>query len=117
MKGALVTYSNEAKEICGVSADIIGTYGVYSPQTAQAMAETVRDYFDTDISVGVTGSLGRVDPSNADSVPGQVYFAIDYRKEIRLFFLDDVFGKNRRECKFIIAERVASELLRILSQR
>lgn len=116
MKGGLVTYSNEAKEICGVPATIIDTYGVYSRETASAMAMTVRNFYDTDIAVGVTGSLGRVDPSNADSVPGQVYFAIDYREEIRLFFLDDVFGKNRRESKLIIAERVAGELLQILLQ-
>ena len=116
MKGSLVTYSNEAKEICGVPAKIIDTYGVYSKETAGAMALTVRNFFNTDIAVCVTGSLGRVDPSNADSVPGEVFFAIDYKEEIRLFFLNDIFGKNRRICKLMIAERVAEELLKILLQ-
>ena len=37
LKGAFVTYSNEAKIMQGVPAAIIGTYGVYSAETASAM--------------------------------------------------------------------------------
>ena len=33
LKGAFVTYSNEAKIMQGVPAAIIGTYGVYSAET------------------------------------------------------------------------------------
>ncbi len=114
MRGSLVTYCNEAKVTSGIPATIIETYGVYSKETAGAMAMTARNYFNTDISIGVTGSLGRTDPANADSVPGQVYFALDYREDIRLFFMNDVFGKTRRESKLIIAEKIAGELLEIL---
>ena len=36
--------------------------------------------YKADIGIGVTGTLGNVDPANQDSVPGHVYFAIA-RKE------------------------------------
>lgn len=116
MKGSLVTYSNWAKVKCGVPSVLIEKYGVYSRETAGAMAITVREYFESDISVGVTGSLGRVDPANEDSVPGQVYFAIDYMGEVHLFYMDSVFGRDRHESKLLIAEKVACEILTILKE-
>jgi glycosyltransferase involved in cell wall biosynthesis len=54
-----------------------------------------------------------VDGASTDDT---VEIAIDYKEEIRLFFLNDIFGKNRRVCKLMIAERVAEELLKILLQ-
>ena len=39
MKGAFVTYSNEAKIQQGVPKEIIETYTVYSKETERAMAE------------------------------------------------------------------------------
>lgn len=76
LKGAFVTYSNEAKVREGVPAEVIDTYGVYSAETAVAMAEACRAAFGADIGVGVTGTFGNADPNNPDSVPGEVYFAI-----------------------------------------
>ena len=76
MKGAFVTYSNEAKIRQGVPAGVIEAYGVYSGETSAAMAETCRHFYGADYGVGVTGSFGNADPANADSVPGEVYFAI-----------------------------------------
>lgn len=76
VKGAFVTYSNAAKTQQGVPAEIIDTYGVYSAETAVAMAEACRNACSADIGIGITGSFGNVDPNNADSVPGEVYFAI-----------------------------------------
>ena len=49
LKGAFVTYSNEAKIMQGVPAAIIGTYGVYSAETAAAMAEACRAVYGADI--------------------------------------------------------------------
>lgn len=75
LKGAFVTYSNEAKIREGVPAEVIDTYGVYSEETAAAMAEACRAAYGADTGIGVTGSFGNPDPNNADSVPGEVYFA------------------------------------------
>ena len=44
IKGAFVTYSNEAKIRLGVSEKIINEYGVYSKETAAEMARVCRDF-------------------------------------------------------------------------
>ncbi len=80
LKGAFVTYSNEAKIRQGVSAEVLDRYTVYSRETSVAMAEACRKAYNADIGIGVTGTMGNVDPANSEaSVPGQVYFAIAMR--------------------------------------
>ena len=82
LKGAFVTYCNEAKIMQGVPAEIIEEYSVYSKETAEAMAAACRKTYQADIGIGVTGTMGNVDPANASvSVPGQVYFAISRGEE------------------------------------
>ena len=71
IKGAFVTYSNEAKIMQGVPEEIIQKYGVYSLETAEEMAKACRNTYKADYGVGVTGSFGNVDPNNEDSVPGR----------------------------------------------
>ena len=80
LKGAFVTDCNEAKRLQGVPAEILERYTVYSGETAEAMAEACRKAYGADIGIGVTGTMGNVDPANPEaSVPGQVYFAITMR--------------------------------------
>ena len=80
VKGGFVTYSNETKIKAGVRAETIEKYGVYSLRTACEMAKVSREYYDTDISVGVTGTFGNTDENNPDSVAGEIYFAVDSDK-------------------------------------
>ena len=78
LKGAFITYCNEAKIMQGVPAEIIDKYTVYSKETAGSMAQVCRKAYNANIGIGVTGTMGNVDPANPDaSIPGQVYFAID----------------------------------------
>ena len=81
LKGAFITYSNEAKIAQGVPRETIEKYGVYSAETAVAMAKACRDVMHADIGIGVTSSFGNVDPNNEDSLPGEVYFAIPDKDE------------------------------------
>ena len=81
LKGAYIAYSNEAKVMAGVPKDIIETYGVYSKETACAMAKKCREAFNADIGIGITGSFGNVDPANKDSVPGQIHYSIAFDGE------------------------------------
>lgn len=76
LMGAFVTYANAAKVRQGVPAEVIDAYGVYSAQTAAAMAGACRAAYGADIGLGVTGTFGNADPNNADSVPGEVFFAV-----------------------------------------
>lgn len=111
MKGAFVTYSNEAKIRIGVSKETIREYGVYSKETAVEMARVCREYYDADIGIGVTGSFGNTDPNNEDSVPGEVYFAIATRKETRSFYFKVPEQPSRLYYKLYMADKIAMELL------
>ena len=111
LKGAFVTYSNEAKIAMGVPAKTIGTYGVYSKETAIAMAETARAGYGADYAVGVTGSMGNFDPANKDSVPGEVYYAIADEKGTTAVKLVLEPQPRRLEYKLLVADYVADALL------
>ena len=111
MKGAFVTYSNEAKIMQGVPAEIIAEYSVYSRETAAAMAEACRRAYGADIGIGVTGTMGNVDPANAEvSVPGCVYFAIATEKGTETFFRELEPQETRLMYKLAVAAEVAEAL-------
>ena len=113
-KGSCVTYSNDAKVLDGVPAQIIGTYGVYSPQTALALAQACRRKFGTDIGVGITGSFGNTDPANADSVPGEVYFAVETAGGKQCLHCTVPPQEDRLSYKMYMADVVADRLMKVL---
>lgn len=113
-KGAFVAYSNDAKIRQGVPADIIEEYGVYSAQTALSMALACRDAFEADISLGVTGSFGNPDPDNADSVPGEVWFAVAAFSEIECCHCYVPFQPSRLSYKLYMSDVIADRILNIL---
>ena len=114
-KGSFVTYSNEAKIRMGVPEDIIRTYSVYSAQTAEAMAECCAAFYNADIGIGVTGTMGNIDPANADdSIPGYVYFAVYFRGTITSHTVKIEPQKSRLLYKLAAAEKIADTLLSLL---
>lgn len=109
--GGYVTYLNETKIFIGVDEDIIKKYGVYSNECAKAMAETVKKKLNTDIAIGITGTTGNLDPANADSIRGKVYFCIIVGDKINSFEFDaDVDGMSRHEIKRLYAYKVFEKL-------
>ncbi len=114
MKGACVTYSNEAKIMEGVPAAVIDEYGVYSAETARAMAWAVKEKYDADIAVGVTGSFGNVDPNNADSIPGEVYFAIADRSGVYYYHCTIPQQNSRLKYKLYMADVIVDQLKNVL---
>lgn len=112
--GGYVTYLNETKIFIGVEEAVIRKYGVYSKECAEAMAETVQNKLHTDIAVGITGTTGNIDPNNADSVQGVVYFCIRIKDKVNTFDVHaEVAGMNRHEIKQLYADRVFEELEKI----
>ncbi len=111
LKGALVTYSNEAKILQGVPEKIIETYGVYSAETAAAMAVACRNTYRADFGVGVTGSFGNADPNNPDSVPGEVFFAIALGEETQCFHCRIPVQPSRLCYKLYMADVIVDVLL------
>lgn len=109
--GGYVTYLNETKVFIGVDENIIKKYGVYSNECAKAMAKTVKEKLHTDIAIGITGTTGNVDPNNADSVQGRVYFCIIAKDQVNSFeFNADVSRMSRHEIKQLYADKVFEKL-------
>ena len=75
LHGCRVTYSNEEKIRAGVPLKIIDNHGVYSSECAIEMALAMASLPNNNIGLGVTGTLGNVDPNNKDSTPGKVYYS------------------------------------------
>lgn len=87
MKGAFVTYSNEAKIQQGVGANIIEEYGVYSTETAIDMAWNCKNAYKAFIGIGVTGVIDRIDPNNITDNK-KIYVAIIFGSETKTFLVD-----------------------------
>lgn len=76
LKVSFITYSNEAKFDFEVPSEIIAKYTVYSAETAKEMAKAAKVKAKSNIAIGVTGQLGRIDPSNPVDKLNHVWFAI-----------------------------------------
>ena len=113
-KGALVTYRNDVKIKSGVPQSVIEKFGVYSSETAEAMAEACRKSFDSDVGLGVTGSFGNVDPYNIDSVPGEVYFAIADAEGTKCYKCTIPAQESRLSYKLYITDVIADRLAAFL---
>ncbi len=119
--GSLVTYSNETKIQFGVPRSIISKYTVYSAETAAAMASVGLNISSwTDIAVGITGSLGRVDPANAAaSVIGEVYLCLRCRfvNLVRQRHLKLPANLSRQEAKSQIVQEALAMILEAVETR
>ncbi|MCR5468045.1 MAG: CinA family protein [Lachnospiraceae bacterium] len=115
-KGGFVTYCNEAKVQNGVKKEIIEKYGVYSHETAKAMANACSDKFGTDLGIGITGSAGNVDPNNGDSIPGNCFFAISYKGKTESFNISIPNFETRLQYKLYVADSIAEEIFKIIDK-
>lgn len=114
---SFVTYTNDAKINQGVPEKIIEEYGVYSAETAEAMAEAATNgWRDADIGIGITGTIGRIDPANKDSVADTVYVCVKFRNNEVIDTVEMHPGSDSRtECKKILAAAIADIIIRVLS--
>ena len=117
LKGAFITYCNEAKIKQGVPAEVIEKYSVYSKETAEAMAKACTEAYNADIGIGVTGTMGNVDPSNRQaSTPGQVYFAIGINGEIQSYYIELEPQPTRLAYKLAVAKEIYDVLMERLGR-
>ena len=109
-KGSYVTYCNEAKIKQGVSAETIKTFGVYSQETAIEMAKACKKNYNTNIGIGVTGVLDRIDPNNV-TITKNVYYAIVIDNRVicnSIIIPDDIVGRFER--KLYVASAIGTTL-------
>ena len=99
----------------GVPAEIIEQYTVYSKETAEAMAKACSNMYGANIGIGVTGTMGNVDPANKKaSVPGQVYFAISINETIQSYYVELSPQPSRLMYKLAVAKEVYDALMELL---
>lgn len=117
LKGAFITYCNDAKIMQGVPAEILDKYTVYSKETAEAMARACARTYDANIGIGVTGTMGNIDPANSEaSVPGQVYFAITLNGRVASCYVEIEPQPTRLAYKLAVAKEIYDALMRMLAQ-
>lgn len=107
-----VTYCKDAKIKYGVPKTTIDTYSIYSANTAIAMANAVRITAKTDVGIGITGQLDRVDPRNHDVINNKAWYAISCPKKqtcVEIIF-DNNNSYSREEMKKVIIEEIIDEL-------
>lgn len=118
IKGAFVTYSNEAKVLQGVPKEVIDRYTVYSRETAAAMAEACRKAYGSDLGIGVTGTAGNHDPSNPETEElGSVYIAVARAEgKTVTVHMNIPHGENRHMYKLAAADRVRETVMNVLDE-
>ena len=114
LKFSAVTYSNEYKIKMGVSKDVIDKYSVYSMNVAREMAKNISDFANSDIGVGITGKINRVDENNLFGDDNKIYYAIydknsDKYYEYELIAINDTRLNNKK----YIMENISKSLLEI----
>ncbi len=93
--GGVVAYSNQIKQdFLKVSAQTLATYGAVSAETATEMAVGVRNQFQSDFAVAVTGIAGP-DGGTTEKPVGTVFIALAHSEgcEVRNFVFP--FGRDR----------------------
>lgn len=113
--GSIVAYANEVKhEELGVQKKYLKEHGAVSAQVAQAMAENVRDKFDTDIAFSVTGIAGP-DGGSAKKPVGLFYVGYADKKGSAAyrFFLSSTRTNIRRYASWMALDVVRRHLLKL----
>ncbi len=115
LKFSAVTYSNEYKIKMGVDENVINEYTVYSKETAREMAKNISRYTNSNIGVGITGQLNRIDPANPVGKVNEVYISI-YDKDLDKYYDEylQVNGESRKDNKEQVINRLENILLEVL---
>lgn len=114
LKFSAVTYSNEYKIKMGVSKELIDKYSVYSMNVAREMAKKISNFANSDIGVGITGKINRIDENNLFGDDNKIYYAIydknsDKYYEYELIAINDTRLNNKK----YIMENISKNLLEI----
>lgn len=114
LKFSAVTYSNEYKIKMGVSKEVIDEYSVYSINVAREMAKNISNFANSDIGVGITGKINRIDENNLFGDDNKIYYAIydknsDKYYEYELIAINDTRLNNKK----YIMENISKNLLEI----
>ena len=115
---SVVTYSNKAKKLMGVSSEVIDEFSVYSRECADEMSRNVAFIANSDFGVGVTGKLNRVDANNPYGKDNVVFISV-YDWENNKYYNSEVEATltSRDENKNLVIERVVAMVNSALEMR
>lgn len=107
--GGAVVYSNELKsEFANVPPSVLERHGAVSRETAEAMAEGIRERCDTTLGIGVTGIAGPTGGTEEKPV-GLVYIGVSDSKKTEVVERRFTGDRNRIRC---YAAQTALDLVR-----
>ena len=115
LKYSAITYSNEFKIKMGVPKEVIDEYTVYSNETSQSMAKAISVFANSTYGVGITGQIGRIDPSNNTGNVNEIFVTIYNSKNDTYYNLKiNTNEETRLESKKYIVDKILEELLNII---
>ncbi|HOL17086.1 MAG TPA: competence/damage-inducible protein A [Bacillota bacterium] len=113
-KGGAVTYSLDSKKLLpGLSEKLLQEHGAVSAATAEAMARGVRDLFQADAGIGITGIAGPDSDASGQPV-GLVYVAASLGSSMEIQELN--YTATRRAIKERAVQAALTMLWRRLSE-
>jgi nicotinamide-nucleotide amidase len=113
--GSIVAYADEVKlDHLGINADILNKHGAVSEECALAMAAGVRNLFNTDYALSITGIAGPEGGTEAKPV-GTIYIGLAsaHNNYARLFRMGRERAVNRSRSVFAALEMLRREILDI----
>ena len=114
-KGGVVSYSNEMKrDILGVNAGTLKTYGAVSEPTAREMSAGVKELAGADIGISITGIAGPLGGSEEKPV-GTVFFGLSIGDEEQVF--RQIFTGDRENVRHKAAEYAIIKLIKELLRK
>lgn len=112
--GGIIAYAYQAKEkFLGVDPVTLETYGAVSEETAVEMAEGVREAFDVDIGIGITGIAGPSSDQSEKPV-GLTWIAASTADDVKTE--SHLWKGNRSSNKVQSAEAALELALRIIQE-
>ncbi len=115
LKFSAVTYSNEYKIKMGVNPKVIDKYSVYSHETANEMSKNISKFAESNLGVGITGKLNRVDVNNPYGEDNVVFISI-YDSRVDKYYnskVEAVLG-TRQENKELVIKKIVEMILELV---
>ncbi len=110
--GGVVAYSNEIKKrILKVKEEDLIKYGAVSESVVKQMAEGIKNLYQTDFGLAISGIAGPTGGTPQKPV-GTVFLAVSYSDTTRVF--KEFFKGSRKDIKFKSSHFLLNELRKIL---
>lgn len=115
LKFSAVTYSNEYKIRMGVPEEIIDKYSVYSFEVSDSMALNISNFSHSDLGVGITGKLNRVDKNNPFGEDNVVFISIFDKREDKYYREKiEVVCESRSKNKDLVIAKICEMIREII---